>query len=167
MKSHFINRQVTRGHAASEIAVRNPATENVLDSVPLGTAEDVDGAVAAASAAFDEWKRTSATERAERLHEVSRRMRAHAEELIRLLTMEEGKPIPENEEEMTWTYSTFDYYAELGRHSRGRVVPSPEHGQLSLVLKEPYGVVGCIVPWNYPLLLMAWKVAPALAAGNT
>ena len=167
MKSHFINNQFTPGHATREIAVHNPATEDVLDSVPLGTAQDIDNAVAAASTAFNAWKRVSAVQRAELLHEVSRKMRARAEDIIHALTREEGKPVPENEEEVTWTYSTFDYYAELGRHSRGRVIPSPEYGQLSLVLKEPYGVVGCIVPWNYPLLLMAWKVAAALAAGNT
>ncbi len=167
MKAHFINGQFTSGRAAAEITVHNPATEELLDHVPLGTAQDVDAAVTAASAAFEEWKRIPAVQRADLLHEVSRKIHTHADELIRLLTLEEGKPIPENEEEMTWTLSTFDYYAELGRHSRGRVIPSPEPGQLSLVLKEPYGVVGCIVPWNYPLLLMAWKVAAALAAGNT
>lgn len=63
--------------------------------------------------------------------------------------------------------TTFDYYAELGRHERGRVLPSGEYTQLNMVIKEPYGVALCIIPWNYPLLLMAWKVAPALAAGNT
>ncbi len=167
MRQHFINGRFTASQQGSEIAVHNPATEEILDSAPLGTAEDVDVAVGAASAAFDDWKRVPAVERAELLHEVSRRIRAHADDIARLLTLEEGKPLPENEEEVLWTYSTFDYYAELGRHSRGRVIPSPEHGQLSMVLKEPYGVVGCIVPWNYPLLLMAWKVAPALAAGNT
>jgi len=167
MKSHFINNAFAVGHASKEIAIHNPATEEVIDSVPLGTAEDVNDAVVAASKAFDEWKRIPAVQRAEMLHEVSRRIREHAEDLTRLLTMEEGKPYVENEEEMLWTYSTFDYYAELGRHSRGRVIPSPEPGQLSFVLKEPYGVVGCIVPWNYPLLLLAWKVAAALAAGNT
>jgi betaine-aldehyde dehydrogenase len=167
MKSHFINGRFTSGHAPTEIAIHNPANEEVIDSVPLGTVRDVDDAVSAASTAFDSWKRMSAVDRAEMLHEVSRKIRAHFEELTRLLTTEEGKPLPENEEETLWTYSTFDYYAELGRHSRGRVIPSPEAGQLSLVLKEPYGVVGCIVPWNYPLLLMAWKVAASLAAGNT
>jgi betaine-aldehyde dehydrogenase len=68
---------------------------------------------------------------------------------------------------MDWSLNTLDYYAELGRHIRGQVIPSPDVEQLSLVLKEPYGVVGCIVPWNYPILLLAWKIAPALAAGNT
>jgi betaine-aldehyde dehydrogenase len=167
MRSHFINGQFTTGQSDNEIAVRNPATEEVIDRVPLGTPQDIDAAVQAASAAFKEWKRTPAVERAELLHEVARKIRAHAGDIARLLTLEEGKPLPENEEETLWTYSTFDYYAELGRHTRGRVIPSPEAGQLSLVLKEPYGVAGCIVPWNYPLLLLAWKVAPALAAGNT
>ena len=95
-------------------------------------------------------------------------MRANWDQLVRTLTLEEGKPVPENEEEMEWVAGTFDYYAELGRHFRGRVLPSPEpDNQLNLVLKEPYGVVACITPWNYPLLLLAWKIAPALAAGNT
>ena len=84
-----------------------------------------------------------------------------------MLTLEEGKPISENDEELEWVANTFDYYAELGRHDRGRVIPPGEASQFNFILKEPYGVVGCIVPWNYPLLLMAWKVAPALAAGNT
>jgi betaine-aldehyde dehydrogenase len=94
-------------------------------------------------------------------------MRGHFDQLVQLLTLEEGKPVPENAEEIDWSINTLDYYAELSRHLRGRVIPSPAIGQLSLVLKEPYGVVACIVPWNYPILLLMWKVAPALAAGNT
>jgi acyl-CoA reductase-like NAD-dependent aldehyde dehydrogenase len=84
-----------------------------------------------------------------------------------LLIQEEGKPIPESEEELWWTEETFDYYAELGRHDRGLVLPPGETGQFNFTIKDPWGVVACIVPWNYPLLLLAWKVAPALAAGNT
>jgi len=167
MKAHYIHGQFTRGHSTDQIAVDNPATAEILDYVPLGTAEDVDAAVQAAYVAFDGWRRVSASEKAELLHEVSRKIRAHAHEIVELLAREEGKPLSENEEEVVWTYSTFDYYAELGRHTRGRVLPSTEDGVLNMVIKEPYGVVGCIVPWNYPLLLLAWKVAPALAAGNT
>jgi betaine-aldehyde dehydrogenase len=73
----------------------------------------------------------------------------------------------ENRDEMGWSAACFDFYAEIGRLERGRVVPSGEAGQLNLVVKEPYGVVAAIVPWNYPILLLAWKLAPALAAGNT
>jgi betaine-aldehyde dehydrogenase len=84
------------------------------------------------------------------------------------LTREQGKPRPEQQEELEWSANTLRYYAELARNGRGRVLPSAEpRSQLNLVIKEPYGVVGAIVPWNYPLLLLAWKLAPALAAGNT
>ena len=83
------------------------------------------------------------------------------------MTLEGGKPLIENSDEVGWTAACFDYYAEIGRDSAGRVIPSIESSQLALVVKEPLGVVGCIVPWNYPLLLLAWKLAPALAAGNT
>ena len=83
------------------------------------------------------------------------------------MTLEGGKPLVENSDEVGWTAAAFDYYAEIGRDSAGRVIPSIEATQLALVVKEPIGVVACIVPWNYPLLLLAWKLAPALAAGNT
>lgn len=149
------------------LEVANPATEELLDTVPAGVPADMQRAVAAARDAFPRWRRVTAVERANLLHESAAKIRGHFEELARLLTLEEGKPLPENEEELDWSLNTVDYYAELGRHFRGRVVPSPDSGQLSLVLKEPYGVVGCIVPWNYPVLLLAWKLAPALAAGNT
>jgi len=168
MKAHWINNEWVKGESADTIDVHNPATEEVLDSVPAGSAADVNRAVEAARTAFDDWRKQSAVERAHMLHEVASKVRQHWDELVTTLTLEEGKPVPENEEEMEWTADTSDYYAELGRHQRGRVLPSPEpETQLNMVIKEPYGVVGCIVPWNYPMLLMAWKVAPALAAGNT
>jgi betaine-aldehyde dehydrogenase len=124
-------------------------------------------ALAAAKDAFDRWKRTSANIRAQMMHDAAAKMRSHREKIVHLLTLEQGKPIPENDEEFEWLSNTFDYYAELGRHERGRLLPSGEYTQLNFVVKEPYGVVLCIIPWNYPLLLMAWKVAAALAAGNT
>jgi len=167
MKGHWINNEVAKGKSKEAIEVRNPATEEMLDSVPAGTEADAVAAIEAASAAFDGWRRTVAVERAHLLHEVAAKIRANWDDLVEVLTLEEGKPISENEEEMEWVADTFDYYAELGRHYRGRVIPSGEPTQLNMILREPYGVVGCIVPWNYPLLLMAWKVAPALAAGNT
>jgi acyl-CoA reductase-like NAD-dependent aldehyde dehydrogenase len=147
--------------------VRDPATEEELAEVRSASPAQVDGAVAAARAALRGWRRTPAGERGELLHGVAAWLRAHTEELGRLMTLEGGKPLVENTDEVGWTANAFSYYAELGRHERGRVIPSVEEGQLSLVLKEPVGVVATIVPWNYPLLLLAWKVAPALAAGNT
>ena len=168
MKGHWIDNRWVAMDSESIIEVHNPATEEVLDQVPAGSASEAEQAVHAAKEAFEVWRITPAIDRAALLHEASARMRVNWDDLVRILTLEEGKPVSENEEEMEWVAGTFDYYAELGRHSRGRVLPSPEpENQLNMVLKEPYGVVACITPWNYPLLLLAWKIAPALAAGNT
>lgn len=167
MPLQYINGEFTKGSGTQVIDVHDPATEEVLDTVPRGTPRDAEAAAKAAKTAFIEWKRTPANLRATMMHEAAAKMRAHKEHIVKLLTLEEGKPVPENEEEFEWLANTFDYYAELGRHERGRVLPSGEYSQLNLVIKEPYGVALCIIPWNYPLLLMAWKVAPALAAGNT
>jgi acyl-CoA reductase-like NAD-dependent aldehyde dehydrogenase len=166
-KHMLINGEWTMGRASEVIAVEDPATQEVLGEVPRGTPADAGSAVAAAAVAFDGWRRMPANERATLLHEAASRIRAHHAELVRLLTLEQGKPVTENVEELDWTTTTFDYYAELARHERGRVLPSAEASQLNLVLKESYGVAACIVPWNYPLLLLAWKAAPALAAGNS
>ncbi len=167
MRSMYINGKFTNGYAKEEISVQNPATEEVIDSAPRGTPQDIEAAVQAAKSAFDPWRKVGANERAGMLHEVANKVHKHREELVQLLTLEEGKPVSENEEEIEWVINTFHYYAELGRHHRGAVLVSGEPSQFNFIIKEPYGVVGCIVPWNYPLLLLAWKVAPALAAGNT
>jgi acyl-CoA reductase-like NAD-dependent aldehyde dehydrogenase len=163
----WINGAPYAGASDQVIAVQNPATEEVLDTVPAGNAQDAGRAVDAAAAAFGTWKRLPAGQRAELLHEIARKLTEKTEDLARLLTLEGGKPLVENRDEMGWSAACFRYYAEISRNSRGRIIPSIEPSQLSLVLKEPYGVVAAIVPWNYPILLMAWKVAPALAAGNT
>ena len=167
MRLMYIHGKFTKGVSTESIEVENPATREILDVVPRGTPEDAQAAVTSSKEAFESWRKTSANERARLLHDIAGKIRAHKDEIVRLLTQEEGKPISENEEELEWVANTFDYYAELGRHERGRVLPPGEESQFNFVLKEPYGVVGCITPWNYPLLLMAWKVAPALAAGNT
>ena len=148
------------------LAVENPATEEAIATVATPSEEQVAAAIAAAREAQRGWERTPAVERAELLHEVAARLRARAGELAELMTLEGGKPLVENSDEVSWTAAAFDYYAEIGRDSAGRVIPPIEATQLALVVKEPVGVVACIVPWNYPLLLLAWKLAPALAAGN-
>jgi betaine-aldehyde dehydrogenase len=150
-----------------ELAVENPATEETVASVGTASPEQLDAAVAAAREAARGWAATPAVERAELLHEVATRMRAMTDELARAMTLEGGKPLIENSDEVGWTAAAFDYYAEMGRNFAGRVIPSIEATQLALVVKEPTGVWGAIVPWNYPLLLLAWKLAPALAAGNS
>jgi betaine-aldehyde dehydrogenase len=167
MKKMFINGKFVAGNSNKNIQVINPATEEVLDEVPYGTEKDILAAVAAAKIAYPAWRRMPANERAEILHQAAAKMRQHHADLVELLTKEEGKPIPENDEEIWWVEETFDYYAEIARHEKGAVIPPGDPDQFNFVRKEPWGVVGCIVPWNFPLLLLAWKMAPALAAGNT
>jgi acyl-CoA reductase-like NAD-dependent aldehyde dehydrogenase len=147
--------------------VVNPATEEVLDTAPRAGAADVDRAVAAAARAFPEWRRTPGIERAETLHHAARKIREDKEGLAVLLTKEGGKPLPENRDEVEWIAACFDYYAEIGRDAIGRVISPVARQQFNFVIKEPYGVAGLVVPWNYPLLLLSWKLGPALAAGNT
>lgn len=147
--------------------VTNPATEEVIDTAPRGATADVERVVQAAKAAFPDWRRTPGIERAEKLHHAARKIREDKEELAILLTREGGKPLPENRDEVEWIAACLDYYAEIGRDVVGRVISPVARNQLNFVIKEPYGVCGLIVPWNYPLLLLLWKLAPALAAGNT
>jgi acyl-CoA reductase-like NAD-dependent aldehyde dehydrogenase len=149
------------------LEVENPATEQTIATIGTPSREQLDAAIAAAREAAGEWGRMPAVERGEMLHEVANQLRRRTDELAETMTAEGGKPLVENSDEVGWTAAAFDYYAEIGRDSAGRVIPPIESTQLAMVLKEPLGVVGCIVPWNYPLLLLAWKLAPALAAGNT
>src|SRR5437867_39726 len=163
----WIDGRFADGTGGAPFEVIDPATEESAGSVARGGPADVEAAVAAARAAFPAWKRTSAFARADLLMETARRLRAACEDLALTLTHETGRTLRKNRGYVTWSATCFEYYAGLIRDRRGRVIPSAEPGQLNLVLKEPLGVVACIVPWNYPLLLLAWKVAPALAAGNT
>ncbi len=148
-------------------SVTDPATEEVVAEVAWGGVAEAERAVAAAKAAFRTWRKVPAGERTLLLHGVAQRLRDNLETIATELTLETGRTLRKNRGYVEWSAQCFDYFAELARHSRGRVIPSPEASQLSLVLKVPIGVVSCIVPWNYPLLLLVWKVAPALAAGNT
>jgi len=100
MKLMYINGEFTKGHAKEGIEVTNPATEAVLDTVPRGTPEDVESAVSSGKEAFKSWRKMGANERASLLHEVAAKVQSHKEEIVHLLTLEEGKPIPENDEEL-------------------------------------------------------------------
>src|ERR671932_150598 len=146
--------------------VINPATEESIEEIGTSSREDLDTAAERARRAFKEWRGVSGLERAELFHEIANSLRNHADELAEIMTKEGGKPYIENHDEVGWTAASFDYYAEIARDSVGYLPAPIEAQQLALVIKEPVGVVACIVPWNYPLLLAAWKVAPALAAGD-
>jgi len=166
MRKLWINNQAVDGSGGTRPVI-DPATEDALGEVAWGETVDAERAVQIAKKAFETWRKVPAPERTAMLHEVARRLRANLEDIATELTHETGRTIYKNRGYVEWSAQCFDYYAELSRDSRGRVIPSPEDGQLSLVLKVPIGVVAAIVPWNYPLLLLAWKLAPALAAGNT
>ena len=150
----------------SSLNVINPATEESIEEIPTSSREDLERAAEVARRAFKEWRGISGLERAELFHEIANNLRGHADELAEIMTREGGKPFIENHDEVGWTAASFDYFAEIARDSVGYLPAPIEAQQLALVIKEPIGVVACIVPWNYPLLLAAWKVAPALAAGN-
>jgi acyl-CoA reductase-like NAD-dependent aldehyde dehydrogenase len=167
MAQMWIGNRRTDAADGGVFEVVNPATEEVLDHAPRGRAADVDRAVEAAGRAFPDWRKTPGIERCEKLHHVARRIREDAEGLAILLTREGGKPLPENRDEVEWIAACFDYYAEIGRDVVGRVISPVARNQFNFVVKEPFGVCGLVVPWNYPLLLLAWKLAPAIAAGNT
>jgi acyl-CoA reductase-like NAD-dependent aldehyde dehydrogenase len=127
------------------LAVENPATEETVAEVGAASPDQLDAAIAGAREAARGWAATPAVERAEMLHEVAARMRARTDDLARALTLEGGKPLIENSDEVGWTAAAFDYYAEMGRNFAGRVIPSIEATQLALVVKEPTGVWGANV----------------------
>jgi betaine-aldehyde dehydrogenase len=164
--SLLIGSELVEGEGAP-LEVVNPADESVIATVGSADHEQTAAAAGAAMEAAPLWADTPAAERAELLHGFATGLRERTEELAELMTREGGKPLLENRDEVGWTASAFDFYAELARAEAGRVIPPVESSQLAMVLKEPLGVVACIVPWNYPLLLLAWKLAPVLAAGNT
>ncbi len=147
--------------------IRNPATLELVGVTADCGPDDVQAAVEAAARAQPEWWRIPGVEKAKLLRQVAARIRAAEHELSTLLTRETGKPLIESVDCIDWVAAAFDYYAEVGRQSYGNSVPPVAPHQLNFTIKEPFGVVAAIVPFNFPLLLMAWKLAPALVAGNT
>ncbi len=146
--------------------IRNPATLELVGLTADCGPDDVQAAVEAAARAQPEWWRIPGVEKAKLLRQVAARIRAAEHELSTLLTRETGKPLIESVDCIDWVAAAFDYYAEVGRQSYGNSVPPVAPHQLNFTIKEPFGVVAAIVPFNFPLLLMAWKLAPALVAGN-
>jgi betaine-aldehyde dehydrogenase len=147
--------------------IRNPATLDLLGVVPDCGPDDVAAAVEAAARAQPAWWRVPGVEKAHYLRTVAARIRANEREISTLMARETGKPLIEAVDCIEWVAACFEYYAEVGRRSYGNSIPPVAAHQINFTIKEPFGVVAAIVPFNFPLLLMAWKVAPALAAGNT
>ena len=164
---NYINNEWVDANSGDTFDVENTFTEEIIAKVPYSKEEDVNNAVLAAKSAWKNWKILGSLDMRDLLREVAVKSRKHDREIAEIIVAESGKPLIECLDEIEWIASIFEYYSEIGRDQKGRVVAPVASRSMSMVVKEPYGVVGCIVPWNYPLLLMAWKVAPALAAGNT
>jgi betaine-aldehyde dehydrogenase len=164
----YINGEWVEAATRKYFPVIDPSTEEVIAEVPDCGPADVDRAVAAARTAFDSgpWRSTTAQERGRVLFRLAERVHKESERLAELEARNCGKPIMEAEFDIADVATCFEYYGGLATKITGQVNPVPENA-LSLTLKEPVGVAGQIIPWNYPLLMAAWKLGPALAAGCT
>lgn len=164
---NFINNEWLDADSGKTFEVFNPYTEKVIAKVPASGKNDVDKAVEAAQTAFRDWGPMTAGDRRDFLQTLAQRSLDHADSLAKTISSEMGKPIKDAMTEIEDLSEYLQYYSELARDQVGRIVSPVQKKSMSLVRYEPYGVVGCIIPWNYPLSLMGWKLAPALAAGNT
>ncbi|MCI0510622.1 succinate-semialdehyde dehydrogenase/glutarate-semialdehyde dehydrogenase [Chromohalobacter marismortui] len=146
-------------------AVTDPATGECLAQVPDLGADEARDAIAAAEAAWPQWRRRPAKERAALLRAWFERVMAHSEALARLMTLEQGKPLAESRGEVAYGASFIEYYAEEAKRIAGETLPGHGADKRILVMREPIGVVAAITPWNFPLAMITRKCAPALAAG--
>jgi len=164
----YINGEWVDSKSNKTFSVYDPASEEVIAQVPDSNADDVNRAVAAAKAAFESepWSTTTAQERGRILFRLADKIRQNLPTLAELEARNCGKPIVEAEYDMNDAATCFEYYGGLATKVVGFVNPVPDNA-VSLTLKEPIGVAGQIIPWNYPLLMGAWKLAPAIAAGCT
>src|ERR1043166_2831034 len=162
----YINGEYVNAKSGATIDVIDPATTDAIARTPDANKDDVDAAVHAARTAFDEgpWKDATAQDRGRVLLKLAQIVRDRADELAELETRNSGKPIVESEFDMEDVATCFEYYGGLATKIHGDVLPVPDNA-LSLALREPIGVCVQIIPWNYPLLMAAWKLAPAICAG--
>ena len=164
----YINGEFVPPRSAAVIDVVDPSISEVIGRIPDAGAEDVDRAVTAARAAFEAgaWKDATAQDRGRVLLKLADAVRRLADELAELETRNTGKPIVEAEFDIADVATCFEYYGGLATKIHGDVIPVPDNA-MTLALREPIGVAGQIVPWNYPLLMASWKLAPAICAGCT
>ena len=164
---NYINGKWVEAKSGKTFPVENPFNQEIISHVPDSDNHDVNEAVSAANTAYNDWHKMSASERRDLMKELANKSRENANELAKTISMEMGKPFPEALDEIDTVADFLEYYGELARDEVGRIVAPVDRNTMSLVRYESIGVIGCIIPWNYPLALMGWKLAPALAAGNT
>ncbi len=163
----YINGQWCDAASGNTIAVDNPATGEVIAHVPSLTAEETRAAIDAADAALPAWRAKTAKERATILRRWYELMLANQEDLARLMTEEQGKPLVESRGEIVYAASFLEWFAEEGKRIYGDMIPSPLADRRFLVMKQPIGVCAAITPWNFPSAMITRKAGPALAAGCT
>src|SRR4029450_11734766 len=164
----LINNEWRASASGKTMDVVNPAQKAVIAKVPSAAASDLDAAVSAARAALEgPWAKLSARERGRLVRKLGEGLLDRADEVARLETLHNGKPISESRHiEIPAAAECFEYYGGWSDKVMGETIPV-KGNYLTYTLREPVGVVAAIVPWNFPLLLAAWKIAPALACGNT
>jgi aldehyde dehydrogenase (NAD+) len=167
-KQLFINNEWVYPHSGKTFQTVNPATGQTLAEIALADASDVDAAVAAAKAAFPAWSQTIAADRAAMLFKLADLIDAHADALAELETLDNGKPLRVSRRgDLPYVTKHLRYQAGWADKIEGTTVPVTFPNQFVYTRREPLGVVGAIIPWNFPLLMAIWKLGPALAAGNT
>jgi 1-pyrroline dehydrogenase len=164
---NFVGGEFVEAERGAWERVIDPATCEVIAEVPRCAEEDVDRAVEAASRAFEGWFGTTPAERAEMLYRLADVLQEHAEELARLESRDVGKPITTARGELPFVVDNLRFFAGACRVMEGKAAGEYLRGYTSMIRREPVGVAGQIAPWNYPLMMAAWKIGPALAAGNT
>jgi len=163
----FIGGQFVDAASGETLATLNPHDNSTIAEVALAGVEDVDRAVAAASAALPAWRRMAAADRGRILLKLADLIEANAEELARLESLDTGHPLKDSRAlDVPRTAACYRYFGGMADKFQGETIPV-EAGFLNYTLREPVGVVGQVVPWNFPLMFTSWKMAPALAAGNT
>ncbi|HEY1168735.1 MAG TPA: aldehyde dehydrogenase [Candidatus Limnocylindrales bacterium] len=163
---NFVNGRFVDAQGSKTLTVENPATGRIVSEVPDSSADDAREAIALAEKAQRRWEKLAPIERAEYLRRIAVGLRKDAEHLARVLSEEQGKPLDQARGEVNGTADYFDYTAEWARRVEGEVIPSDRPNEMELLLRQPIGVIGGIVPWNFPLYVLARKVAPALLTGN-
>lgn len=163
----YINGQWCDALDSGQQVILNPATGEKLGSVPVMSAAETRTAIAAAHQALPAWRALTAKERSALLHNWHQLIMQHQDELARIMTLEQGKPLAESRGEIAYGASFVEWFAEEGKRVYGDLIPAPVASQRLLVMKQPVGVVAAITPWNFPSSMITRKTAPALAAGCT
>jgi lactaldehyde dehydrogenase/glycolaldehyde dehydrogenase len=169
MKTHlnFINGEFVPSASRDRVEVKNPSTGETICSVPDSSSSDVDAAISAAESAQRSWAKVPSAERAKALRALANLIRRDTESLARVITREQGKILDLARVEVAFTANYIDYMAEWARRIEGEILESDRRGETILLFRQPIGVIGGILPWNFPFFLIARKAAPALITGNT